>query len=93
MGCGAYIHVVVKYGANAIILLLMIVFEVLNLNVQTCAIKAIGFVVRFGDFIKGYNNIFGVSAFMEKFSNAFFVGELSLFKRLFVIRLLHVSIP
>jgi len=93
VGCRAYIHVVVKYGANAIILLLMIMFEVLNLNVQTCAIEAIGFVVRSGDFIKGYNNIFGVNASMQKFSSAFVVGELSLFKRLFVIRLLHVSIP
>jgi hypothetical protein len=38
VGCGAYIRVVIKYGANAIILLRMIVFEVLNLNVQACAI-------------------------------------------------------
>jgi hypothetical protein len=53
VGCGAYICVVVKYGANAIILLRMIVFEVLNLNVQACAIEAIQFDVGFGDFIKG----------------------------------------
>jgi hypothetical protein len=51
VGCGAYIHVV-KYGVNAIILLLMTMFEVLNLIVQACAIEAIGFVVGSGDFIK-----------------------------------------
>jgi hypothetical protein len=89
VGCGVYIRVVVKYGANAIILLLMTMFEVLNLIVLACAIE----VIRFGDFIKRYNNIFGVGAFMEESSSAFVVGELSLFKRLFVIGLLHVLIP
>jgi hypothetical protein len=53
VGCGAYICVFVKYGANAIILFRMIVFEILNLNVQTCAIEAIRFDVGSGDFIKG----------------------------------------
>ncbi len=89
VGCGANICVFVKYGANAIILFVMTMFEVLNLIVQACAIEVIGF----GDFIKRYNNIFGMGASMEKSSNAFVVGELSLFKRLFVIRLLHVLIP
>jgi hypothetical protein len=93
VGCEAYICVVIKYGANAIILLLMIMFKVLNLNVQACAIKAIGFVVGSDDFLKGYNNIFGVGASMEESSSVFVVGELSLFKRLFVIGLLHVLIP
>jgi hypothetical protein len=67
-------------------------FEVLNLIVQACAIEAIGFVVGSGDFIKWYNNIFGVGAYMEESSSAFVVGDLSLFKRLFLIRLLHVLI-
>jgi hypothetical protein len=45
VGHGACIRLVTKYDANAIIPLLMIIFEVLNPIVQTCAIEAIGYVV------------------------------------------------
>jgi hypothetical protein len=62
----------------------MIVFDVLNPIVEACAIRVVGFVVRFGDFIEKYNNIFGVGASMEESSCALVVGELSLFKKLFV---------
>jgi hypothetical protein len=58
----------------------MIVFEVLNPIVQACAIKVVGF----GDFNEEDNNIFGVGTCMEKSSHALVVGELSLFKRLYV---------
>jgi hypothetical protein len=42
---GACIRIVAKYDANAIIPLLMIIFEVLNHTIQTCAIEATSFVV------------------------------------------------
>jgi hypothetical protein len=48
VGHGACIHLVAKYDVNAIILLLMIVFEVLNLIVQAYPIEVVGF----GDFIE-----------------------------------------
>jgi hypothetical protein len=63
----------------------MMVFEILNLTVQTCA----SIIARSNDFIED-NNIFGIGAFMEESSCALVVGELSLFRRLF---LLHVLIP
>jgi hypothetical protein len=85
VGRGAYIRLVTKYDSNAIILLLMIMFEVLNPFVQACAIEVVGYVVGFGDFIKENNNIFGVGASMEKSSHGFIFGELSLFKRLSII--------
>ncbi len=84
VGHRACIHFVVEYDANAIILLLMTVFEVLNPTVQACVIEVIGSIVGFDDFIEKNNNIFGVGAFMEESSRALVVGELSLFKRLFV---------
>ncbi len=55
------------------------IFEVLNSIVQAC----VAIVVEFGDFIKKDNNIFDVCPSMEKFLHAL-VGELFLFKRLFV---------
>jgi len=76
VGCGAYIRLVVEYDVNVVILLLMIMFEVLNATVQACALKVIGFVVRFGDFIEKDNNIFGVGASMEESPHTFVVGEL-----------------
>jgi hypothetical protein len=82
VGHGAYIHLVTKYDSNAIILLLMIMFEVLNPFVQACTIEVVGYVVGFGDFIKEKNNISGVGASMEKSSHGLIFGELSLFKRL-----------
>jgi len=51
---------------------------------QACAIEAIEYVVEFGDYIKENNNIFGVDSSMEKSSHALVVGELSLFRKLFV---------
>jgi len=57
-------------------------FEILNLTVQACVVKVVGFVAGFGDFIEENNNIFGVGASIKESSCAFIVGELSLFKRL-----------
>jgi hypothetical protein len=62
----------------------MIVFELLNPIVQACAIEVVGFVYGFGDFNEKDNNIFSMGAFMEESSHALVVGELSLFKRLYV---------
>ncbi len=62
----------------------MTMFEILNLNVQACAVELVGYVARFGDWIEKDNNIFGVGAFMEESSRALVVGELSMFMRLFV---------
>jgi hypothetical protein len=59
-------------------------FEILNLIVQTCAIEVVRSIARFRDSIKKDNNIFGVGAFMEKSSLALVVGELSLFRKLYV---------
>ncbi len=80
VGHGACIPFVVEQDANVVIPLLMIVFEVLNPIVQACAIEVVGF----GDFNEEDNNIFGVGTCMEKSSHALVVGELSLFKRLYV---------
>jgi hypothetical protein len=84
VGHGACIRLVVEYDANTTIFILMIVFEILNLIVQACVIKIVGFVARFGDSIEENNNIFGVGASMEKSSCALVVGELSLVERLSV---------
>jgi hypothetical protein len=62
----------------------MIVFKVLNPTVQTCVVEVVGSIVGFGDYIEKDNNIFGVGTSMEKSSHALVIGELSLFKRLFV---------
>jgi hypothetical protein len=62
----------------------MIVFEVLNPIVQACAIEVVGFGVGFGDSNEKDNNIFGVGTSMEEASRALVVGELSLFRRLYV---------
>jgi len=63
----------------------MMVFEILNPTIQTCA----SIVARSNDFIEEDNNILGIGAFMEE-SSCTLVWELSLFRRLF---LLHVLIP
>jgi hypothetical protein len=84
VGHGACICLAAEHDANEVIPLLMIMFEVLNPIVQACAIKVVGYVTRFGDFIEKDNNIFGVDASMEKSSHALVVGELFLFKRLLV---------
>jgi hypothetical protein len=67
VGCGACIHLIAEYDANEVIPLLMTMFGVLNPTVQTCAIKIIGFVVKFGDSIEENNNLFGVGAPMENY--------------------------
>jgi hypothetical protein len=84
VGHGACSGLVVKYDVNSVIPFLMTMFDILNPTVQTCAIKIVGSIVRFGDFIEKDNNIFGVGASMEESSCALVIGELSLFKRLFV---------
>jgi hypothetical protein len=84
VGHRACIRFVVEYDANVIILLLMTMFEVLNPTIQACVVEVVGSIVGFDDFIEKDNNIFGVGASMEESSCALVVGELSLFKRLFV---------
>jgi len=51
VGCGACICLVVEYDANAIIHLLMTMFEVLNLIVQACAVEVVWSIIGFGDSI------------------------------------------
>jgi hypothetical protein len=84
VGHGACICLVEEYDANIVIPFLMTMFEVLNPIVQACAIKVVGSIARFSDYIEETNNIFGVGASMKKSSHAFVVGELFLFKRLHV---------
>jgi hypothetical protein len=64
-----------KYDVNAVIPLLVIVFEVLNLIVQAYPKEVVRFVVGFGDFIEEDNNIFGAGASMEESSCALVVGS------------------
>ncbi len=90
VGHGACICLVAEYDANAVIPILMIMFEVLNPIVQACVVKVVGFVVGFGDSIKK-DNIFSMGTFMEKSSCALVVVEMYLFKR-FLYPLLHVLI-
>ncbi len=85
LGCVARVHFTAKHDVNVIIIFLMTMFEVLNFIVQTCVVEVVGFVIGFDNSIEEETNIFGVGASMEKSSHAFVVGELSLFKRLFVI--------
>ncbi len=92
MGWGNVICLVIECDAKVVILLLMIVFYVLNPIVQTFATQVDGSYVEAIVVEKKDNNIFGVGAFIEKSSFALVVGELSLFKRLYVV-LLHVLIP
>jgi hypothetical protein len=80
VGCEDYIHLGSKYDANAIILLLIMVFEILNPTISKC----ITIVAGFGYFIEKDNNIFGVGTFIEEFSHALLVGKLSLVIRLFI---------
>ncbi len=42
VGRGVYIRLVVEYYVNVVIPLLMIMFEVLNPTIQTCAVKVVG---------------------------------------------------
>ncbi len=39
VGCGVYIRLVAKYDVNAIIPILMTMFEVLNTIIQACAVE------------------------------------------------------
>jgi hypothetical protein len=63
----------------------MITFDVLNPIVQTYATQVDGSYVEAIVVEEKNNNIFGVGAFIEGFSYALVVRELSLFKRLFVV--------
>jgi hypothetical protein len=56
----------------------MIVFEILNPIIQACIITIVRSIVKFGDFIKENNYIFGVDATIEESSCALVVGELFL---------------
>jgi hypothetical protein len=78
VGYGVCIRLTLEYDANAIIPFLMIVFEILNPIVQACIITVVGSIVKFGDFIKEDNNIFGMNASIEESSCALVVRELSL---------------
>jgi hypothetical protein len=60
VGPGACIYLIVEYDVNAVIPLLMTMFEVLNLTIQACAVKVVGYVARFGDSIEEDNNIFSI---------------------------------
>jgi hypothetical protein len=91
VGHGACIRFTTKHDVNVIINLLMIMFDVLNLIVQTCVVKVVRFVTKFGNSIEKKNNIFCVGASMEKSSRALVIGELYLFKRLFVIPVTFVD--
>ncbi len=83
MGCGDAIFIFFEYDAKVVISLTMIIFDVLNPIVQTCKSLVDESIVKSSDFIEENNNIFSVGASIEKFSCAF-VGQLYLFKRLFV---------
>ncbi len=83
--CGLWkIYFSFESDAKVIISLIMTIFDVLNPIVQTCKSLVDESIVESSDFIEENNNIFGVGACIEKFSCEF-VGQLYLFKRLFVI--------
>jgi hypothetical protein len=92
VGCDTCICLIAEYDANLIILLLMTMFKVLNPIVQGCVVEVVGFVAGFCDSTEEDNNIFCVGTSMEESSCAFVVGDLSLFRRLF-ISLVTVLIP
>jgi hypothetical protein len=86
VGCGAYIRLAAEYDVNAMILLLMTVFEGLNPIVQACAMKVVGLLLNLVTILKIYIYlvwvtllkiyIFVVGASMEESSCTFVVGEL-----------------
>ncbi len=85
MGWGNVICLVIEYDAKAVIPLLMIIFDVLNLIVQTFTTQVDGSYIEAIVVEEKDNNIFGVGAFIEKFSCALVVGKLPIFKRLYVV--------
>jgi hypothetical protein len=78
------IRLVIEYDVKQIIPLLMIIFDVLNPIVQASTTQVdgsyVGVVVKEED-----NNISSVSAYIEESSCALVVGELFLFRRLFIV--------
>jgi hypothetical protein len=92
VGCGACIRFPAMYDANAIIPLLLTVFEVLNPTIQACAVEVVGYVAGFSDFIEKNSNIFGVGASMVESSCALVVGKLFCSGG-YLYPLLHVLIP
>ncbi len=82
MGCGDCICFSFEYNANVVIPFLMMVFEI-YIIIQACATPIDGLIVRSNDFIEEDNNIFYVATFIEESSCAL-VGELYLFRRLFL---------
>jgi len=83
--CGLWrIYFSFEYDAKVVISLIMTIFDVLNPIVQTCKSLVDESIVESIDFIEEHNNIFSVRASIEFFWCAF-VGQLYLFKRLFVI--------
>ncbi len=85
VGWGNVIHLVTKYDAKEIFLLLMIIFYVLNPTIQAYATQVDGPYVGTIVVGKENNNIFGVGVSIEEFSHALVVGELFRFKRLSVV--------
>ncbi len=85
VGWGNVICLATKYDAKVLIPLLMIVFYVLNSTIQAFIAQFYGSYVGAIVVEEEDNNIFGVSVFIEKKSYVFIVGELYLFKRLFIV--------
>jgi hypothetical protein len=83
VGWGNVICLVIEYDAKAVIPLLMIIFDVLNPIVQAFTTQVDGSFV--GVVEEKDNNIFGVGASTKEYSCALVVGELSLFRRLFIV--------
>jgi len=85
VGRGDVIHLVIEYDAKVVILLMMTIFDVLNSINQAFATQVGGSYVGIVIVEKEDNNIFCVGAFIEESSCALIVGELFLFKRLFIV--------
>jgi hypothetical protein len=85
VGWGNVICLATKYDAKVVIPLLMIIFYVLNLTIQAFTTQFDGSYVGAIVVEEEDNNIFGVNVSIEKFSYVFVVGELYLFKRLFIV--------
>jgi hypothetical protein len=85
VGWGNVIYLAIKYDAKVVIHLLMIIFYVLNLTIQAFIAQVDGSYVGAIVVERENNNIFGVNVSIKESSYVFVVGELSLFKRLFIV--------
>jgi hypothetical protein len=77
VGWGNTNRLAYEYDVKGIIPLLMVCFNQLNLIVQECSINGPSEELNEED-----TNIFGVGAFIEKFSHALVIRKLSLFRKL-----------